>query len=321
MSYKSLIRRTRPVRAAILLTAGIVLSGQCLWVPPSMAQDKKHVTGANELQRDFVPTERSTVFGNLLRFNPDKGPNGDYDVDIKWPLENNPQWYGLLNRMDEMNKIADIKNPIAQKDPNVILLVENNADSISGSDIYISDQGYILRVVRKPVDFYHSTPKRFYDFLDAEMKALGSDYAVEEKKVQTKQPGIVVVYMGNSMLSNPTWVINDAQSLAIYQKFIQDIVAPPPGTSTNPGSLTEEEKNFDTMGNFILYLNYPDAPARMAILKKSGLIRFTKIKLEATCIKDEAKLYQIFEQQAIDARDMAADSKRKRALLERDSQF
>lgn len=322
MSYRNLGLDKAKKRMKPLLVTMIVLAGaQPLFSESAYAEKKKKETGANELQREYVPTTDSQIFGNLLHFNPKKGEGGDYDLEVKWPLENNPQWYGLLDRMNSMEKLESIKNPVTQKDENVILLIENNTDNISGSDIYISDKGYILRVVRKPVDFYHSTPKRLYGFLDSEMRVLGSDYAVDTKKISTSQDGIVVVFKGNSMLSNPTWVIDDKESLAIYKKFIQDIVKPPPGVSSDPGSITEEERNFDVMESFILYLNYPDAPAKMAILKKSGLIRFTKIKLEATCVKDEAKFYQIFERQAIDARDMAADSKRKRELRERDSQF
>lgn len=322
MSYKNFVNRkiNKPRRT---LAASLALLIGCQMFSPSLAlaDRNKQETGANELQREFVPTKKSQIYGNLLRFNPQKGQSGDYDLDTKWPLENNPQWYGLLDRLGEMEKMETAKNPIAQKDPNVILLVENNADGISGSDIYISDQGYILRILRKPVDFYHSTPKRLYEFLDSEMQVLGGGYSAEAKKVSTSQDGIVVVYLGNSMLSNPSWVINDPNSLKIYKKFIDDIISPPPGVSTNPGGLTEDDRNFDVMGSFVLYLNYPDAPAKIAILKKSGLMRFTKIKLEATCVRDEIRLYKTFEQQALDAKEMAADSKRKRELQKRDSQF
>lgn len=322
MSYKNLINREIKKPRKTLAAGLALLIGYQIFSPsPAFADKKKQETGANELQREFVPTEKGQIYGNLLRFNAQKGQGGDYDLDTKWPLENNPQWYGLLDRIDEMTKLDKVKNPIAQKDPNVVLLVENNSDGISGSDIYISDQGYILRVLRKPVDFFHSTPKRLYEFLDSEMQVLGGGYSAEIKKVSTSQNGIVVVFLGNSMLSNPTWVINDPDSLKIYKKFINDIISPPPGVSTDPGGLTEDDRNFDAMGSFVMYLNYPDAPAKIAILKKTGLIRFTKIKLEATCVKDEAKFFRIFEQQAIDAKDMAADSNRKRELLERDSQF
>ena len=167
----------------------LLLSG--LIQPPAWAAD------AESLQNKFIMTTDISVYGNYLTLAPEDG--AEYKLEAQWPVEQKYQWRKFLENLELLPKIEKLRNPVVEKDPEVIIFVQNNPDQISGEDIYLSADSNILRISRLAVDtLYLDKNKNFYKFL--KMQADKNDAAYSKSENDKTKEKFVFIQLENSLL-------------------------------------------------------------------------------------------------------------------------
>ncbi|HRK97446.1 MAG: hypothetical protein KDJ26_05800 [Alphaproteobacteria bacterium] len=269
-----------------------------------------------------------SVYGNYLTLAPEDG--AEYKLEAQWPVEQKYQWRKFLENLELLPKIEKLRNPVVEKDPEVIIFVQNNPDQISGEDIYLSADSNILRISRLAVDtLYLDKNKNFYKFLkmqadknDAAYSKSENDKTKEEEaeNIPLNKLGLVVIFRGGATLTSPIWHISDPQTIDDYLKMYETVknnsdpqdMGPLP--RSKQGDKNRDLRSFDTLNTFMIYTNYPGAKSRLISVNEYGYVRSTRIQLNAVEYTDNKNFFRTFLFQAKDAKQMLIESEKKRNL-------
>jgi len=280
---------------------------------PSMAVAQ----GASTMQSKFIMTTDVSLFGNYLTFNPERQA---YDLAVKWPVENHQQWIKMKEYFQFLPKSDDLYNPVIMSDPEVIIFIENNPDQISGEDVYFSAAKKILRVKRTPIDANYKNTKGLYEFLTRQMQNNDRTYSATEKNININEPGLVIIFRGNTTLTNPSWVVKDPEEIEIYMKKIEEITENKDNAVLQFENITSQN-SFDRLNTFMIYTNLPGVETKLVSVNEFGRMRTTRIKLEGICYEDERNFFKTFLAQAKDEERLVEESDCKLMRFEHQSDF
>jgi len=269
------------------LTSSIILTNE----KEAQAQD------ATTLQSKFIMTTDISLFGNYLTYNAE---NKSYDLEVKWPIENHHQWNKLKYYLDHLPQNQDLHNPLIDRNKEVIIFIENNPDQISGEDMYFSENGSILRVKRTPQDVIYSGADDFYKFLKNQMEENGQTYSATKKDININAPGLVIIFRGNTTLTNPSWIVTDKDGLKVYLTRMFDIMNKEENIHTGLITSTDIEETFDRLNTFMIYTNIKGMETKLISVNEYGRLRSTKIKLEGISYKDDRNFFSVVKRQALD---------------------
>ncbi|MDD3021347.1 MAG: hypothetical protein PHX61_10305 [Alphaproteobacteria bacterium] len=273
-----------------------------------------HAQTSSSLQNNFVVSTDITITGNYLVLKDDKQ---DYDLDTQWPVDQKYQWQRVLYSFERLPVEPTLYNPIIEKDPEVIIFVQNNPDQISGEDVYMSGHGTILRVQRKAVDrVFYDEKHTFFDFLNDQLLYNKSvTQKTDSSDIMINTPGLVIIYRGSTALENPSWVVSDPKEIEKYTLFLStfiDVRAP-----QNRFTYVEsDETNFDGLDTFMIYTNYKGASSKLLCINEHGYMRSTRIELFARSYVDKMHFFKTFLAQALDEKAMYNESDEKRKQRE-----
>jgi len=277
-----------------------------------------YAQASSSLQSNFVVSTGITITGNYLVLNQD---TQNYELDTQWPVDQKYQWQRVLHSFESLPVEPILYNPIIEKDPEVIIFVQNNPDQISGEDVYMSGHGTILRVQRKAVDrIFYDEKHNFFDFLNDQLlynKSVARK--TDSSDIMINTPGLVIIYRGSTTLENPSWVVSDPEEIEKYTLFLStfiDVRAP-----KNKFTYVESDQtNFDGLNTFMIYTNYEGASSKLLCINEYGYMRSTRIDLFAKSYVDKMRFFKTFLAQALDEKEMydESDEKRKQRQLMRD---
>lgn len=261
--------------ATLALTAGAAL----LLAAPSAKADRKQ----------FLPV--TAVY--LVK---DSGPGGQYQEKVRWVV-NNPDIWHNLSRMLPLLPIDQTANPspVQNEADDMIILTRDELNGLTGIDVYLSPVG-IMTIERGAEHAYFADTNLMWEFLENEQQEHSSfDTFIngEDDKINKKAKGIVATLNLNQNLPNPHWMVEDPERLKVYSAYLKGI---------RPYSdwelrVEQQQENFDALGLFVLYLNYPDAPSEIATISNNS-IRLSNAKLTTTYYQDTQDQYPIFRRMA-----------------------
>ncbi|MDY0028790.1 MAG: hypothetical protein RBR86_02485 [Pseudobdellovibrionaceae bacterium] len=277
----------------------------------AMAQD------ASTIQSKFIMTTDISLYGNYLTYNPQKDA---YDLGVKWPVENHLQWKKMKEYFEILPKSNDLYNPVIMKDPEVIIFIENNPDQISGEDVYFSAAKKILRVKRTPIDSNYKNTKDLYDFFKRQMQSNNRTYSSTEKNININEQGLVVIFRGNTTLTNPSWVVTDPEEIEIYMQQIQSVISKKDNAVIG-FELPTEENSFDNLNTFMVYTNLNGTDTKLISINEFGRMRSTRIRLDGYSYEDERDFFKTFLAQAHDEKRLVEESQEKLKHYQHQSDF
>jgi hypothetical protein len=225
---------------------------------------------------------------------PDTKNVGKYTDAIQWKVTNISDWTFFVNKLQDLPIGSEIKNPLVTLQGGIVHFTQINPDHISGNDIYLSKFG-IQQYARMPIDVYHYKNVEMRKFLEMEMDKNPGYGEGEDKEIDLSANGIIVIYRGSNMLSNPNWRVIDPEEFKKYLGFINGLKPLPDGQKLR----TELAKtSYDDLGTFIVYLNYSGAPFQFMSVTPVGGVRGTKVNIRKFFFKDEKNYYSVFKSQA-----------------------
>lgn len=294
-----------------------ILAGGLLTLASLMSPSAANAQDASTIQSKFIMTTDVSLFGNYLTYNPERQA---YDLTVKWPVENHQQWIKMKEYFQFLPQSNDLYNPVIMSDSEVIIFIENNPDQISGEDVYFSAAKKILRVKRTPIDANYKNTKDLYAFLQRQMQNNDRTYSATEKNININEPGLVIIFRGNTTLTNPSWVVKAPEEIERYMKQIEDITENKENTVLKLENLTSQN-SFDRLNTFMIYTNLPGVDTKLVSVNEFGRMRTTRIRLEGICYEDERNFFRTFQAQAKDEEKLVHESDGKFIRYQHQSDF
>lgn len=241
----------------------------------------------------------------------DPTSSNGYKELYRWPVSSEDQWARIYNNIDKFPEKTEAEvNPFLakEKEDHLIVLVQNDRNGISGEDFYLSKKG-IMRVTRKPFDTFYRDISSLKKFLEEELRRRVNYTETDVDGFPIDSPGIVVVFDINETLKNPMWHITDMRDLKLYDSFFRGITALVENEADNAAG----DYLFDERNNFMLYLNYKNAPARFVTVT-DRYIRLSRMMLTNTYREDTGKYFDYFLNEAKNQTMSGIERKRKAKL-------
>ncbi len=223
----------------------------------------------------------------------DTGPEGAYREKVRWVINNADIWSNLSVMLTLLpaDRTPDA-HPLQNKVDDMIILTRDELNGMTGIDVYLSSIG-IMTVERGAEHAYFADTNLMWDFLESEQANLSSFDNFTETEYSKKDKGIVATLNLNQNLPNPHWLIDDAEKLKLYNSYLKGIKA----YSDWALRIEKQQENFDALGLFVLYLNYPDAPAEIATVSRNS-IRLSNSKVTTSFYQDTQDRYPVFRRMA-----------------------
>lgn len=219
-----------------------------------------------------------------------ESPSG-YKEKIRWTISSPSDWERFFVNIAGLPLDETKADPLKNKADDLIILTRNDANKLTGLDIYISTYG-IMYVNRGAKHGYFADKNKFRKFLEEEQKLNASFESFGGKKIDPKSTGIVVEYNINQNMPNPSWLIDTPDMVHMYSSFLKGLK---PYDHYELTWIVNGER-YDDFGNFVLVLNYAGAPARIATITKKS-IRLSNSFIETTYYQDPDDYYNFFKDQ------------------------
>lgn len=204
----------------------------------------------------------------------------------KWRMNESDEWRRFEYLAESMKKGEKEKvSPFINKPDEMLVMSIKDANGLTGKDYYLSKNGLLVSTILAK-DNYYEDVRNFYKFLKEEVTNQSSFEKFPGEVYPMDSKGIVARYWINQNLPNPSWLIDKQHNLNLYDSFMRKL--PPINGEqfryTNP---------FEEKGNFILLMNYPEAPGKFATIAPRG-IRISTIGNEGRYLIDEKSYYKYF---------------------------
>jgi hypothetical protein len=221
----------------------------------------------------------------------DPTSSNGYKELYRWPVSSQDQWARIHNNIDSFPKKTELEvNPFMakEKEDHLVVLIQNDRNGITGEDFYLSKKG-IMRVARKPFDTFYRDVSSLKKFLEEELRRRVNYTETDVEGFPIDSPGIVAVFDINETLKNPMWHITDMKDLRLYDSFFRGIKV----LVDNEADSAAESSLFRQRNNFMMYLNYKNAPARFVTVT-DRYIRLSRVGLTNTYHEDTGKYFDYF---------------------------
>ncbi len=234
----------------------------------------------------------------------------------RWRFNRTDDWRRfefIMSKMPEKPK-AEV-SPFVTKPKELVVLTVKDPNGITGKDYYISANGIMVTALKSHDSFYLDD-NNFFVFLKEQVLKKSSFESYPGEKFTQNEPGLVVRYRINATLSNPSWLINEQKDVNTYDSFMRDLTE----YQSRITSKMAADKTFEKIGNFVILLNYPGAPARFATVGGNG-IRLSQTYVEDTFLADERNYFRYFRNMAQESMKLRTQAATKDKTQEEKGQF
>jgi hypothetical protein len=227
-----------------------------------------------------------------------------YKEKIHWEITNATDWENFYRNIPALPKDKSVEpDPFLHGAEDIIVLTRNDVNGFTGFDIYLSARGLTM-VVRGANHYYYPDNNGFRKFLEEEQSQRSSFESFDHKDIDIKAPGVVVTYNVNQNIPNPTWLVKNNDDKNLYDSFLKTLKP----YEDNQMNWIAGNENFDGFDLFVLHLNYPGAPAKIATVSKKNL-RLSNPKVIKTYYQDTEDYFNYFKTQAREMMDYRAKYK------------
>ncbi len=213
-----------------------------------------------------------------------------------WQMNQSDEWRRFEFQASQMPPgEKNAVSPYMRKPAELIVLSVKDPNGITGKDYYLSPNGIMISDVGSKNDYFEDTHD-FYSMLKEEVTNHSSFEKFDGETIPPESPGIVVHYRINENLPNPVWLVNTQKDVNLYDALMRDL---------KPYDRIDTKKlilsgSFEKMGNFVINLNYPGAPAKYVTVGLNGL-RFSQNFTEERYVLDQKKYFDYFHNIAMDS--------------------
>ena len=218
-----------------------------------------------------------------------------YKEKVRWVLNNPDIWENMSQMLTLLPSDRTVNaDPRKNEVDDVIILIRNELNGMTGFDVYISSVG-IMTIDRGAEHAYFADTNLMWEFLEGEQENLSTFDNFAEAEYSKTEKGIVATLNLNQNLPNPHWQVpaDDTEKIKLYNSYLKGIRA----YSDYDLRMEKQEENFDSLGLFVLNLNYPEAPAEVATVSKNS-IRLSNSKVTTSFYQDTQDQYPIFRRMA-----------------------
>ncbi|PZP56340.1 MAG: hypothetical protein DI586_04010 [Micavibrio aeruginosavorus] len=231
----------------------------------------------------------------------------------KWRMGESDEWRRFQYLTETMKKgDKETISPFLNKPDELLVLSIKDPNGLTGKDYYLSKNGILISTILARHKYYEDA-KLFYKLLKEEVTNQSSFEKFPGEIYPTDSKGIVARYWINQNLPNPSWLIDKQENVNLYDSFMRKL----------PIIHTEQSmylNSFELKGNFILILNYPEAPGKFATIGPSG-VRISTIDNEGRYLIDDKSYYDYFYTLTKENMRMKFDVQRKDRELEQRGNF
>lgn len=222
-------------------------------------------------------------------------PTG-YVEKVRWTITSSQEWAKFYNYLPDLPK-DDFggSDPLSGRTDDMIVFSHTDDNGLTGFDIYVNGFG-IMAIKRGAVHAYYPDANRLWTFLRDEQKERASYEKFSPEAVSKSTRGIVVTYNISESIPNPIWVVNTMDELKIYNSFFKGL-RPITGFALRD---LEASRDFDSLGTFVMNLNYGGAPAKVATVSNKSIIRLSNGFVRTDFYQDTKDFYKYFKNQARD---------------------
>lgn len=217
---------------------------------------------ATGTRADDLTESASQVFPNITAIHmvADPASPSGYKEHYRWTSPVSDPWTIFYNAIPSFPQATKDADPFLNKTDEFFLLTVNNRNMLQGEDIYLSRNG-IMQISRETKDTYFVDENSFARFLGKEQLAKAG-YDNLSLPADRDTPGIVVLYNISEQITNPTWLVSDKTEIERYNAFLSMLTPVYKGQE----KYEEVDPRYNRLGNYILHLNYPNAPAAVATI-------------------------------------------------------
>lgn len=223
----------------------------------------------------------------------DPGTKDGYKEKLRWQVNSPDDWARFYENLPNLPKDNTTNaDPLNGKVDDMVVFTHTDDNDLTGYDIYVSNLG-IMKVTRGATHQIYPDTNQLRAYLIEEQKDRASFESLSGDSVSSKSNGIIVTYNINESIPNPVWRISEQNDIRIYDSFFKALK---PLTGAKLKSARSGE-NFEGFGTFVMNLNYPRAPARIATVGKTS-IRMSNGFISTDFYQDTQNFYKFFKDQA-----------------------
>lgn len=224
----------------------------------------------------------------------DKTSAFGYKERLRWSINTSEDWDRFYKIMPGFPYDKTVNpDPLKANVDDMIVLSRKDANKLTGFDIYLSAIG-IMAMERQAEHKYYPDSNNLWTFLKEEQRQNASfENLTNSKAADSNTAGIVATYNINRNMINPTWAVTTQDRIASYDSYF---MALKPYTDFEL-KYSAPQMNYDDVGVFVLNLNYPNAPAKIAAVT-SKTIRLSNSFIKTTYYQDPQDYYNFYKSQA-----------------------
>jgi hypothetical protein len=213
-----------------------------------------------------------------------------YKEDFRWSFAITVPWTIFYNNIPSFPASNTKTDPFTVPTSEFFIVTVNNRNMIEGDDIYISQEG-IMMLSRRTSDIFYFDENNFSTFLGKEQLAKAG-YEKLSLPDDRGKDGIVVLYNISEQIANPSWLISSPEELDRYHAYLSLL------TPLEKFHQVEEMKDpkYNRLGNYVLYLNYPKAPARVATVS-GQYVRMSSLYMTNNYYQDPKNYFAYYKTQ------------------------
>ena len=225
---------------------------------------------------------------SISLYRADARAENGYRKAYHWKMNKSDEWRRfdyLANERMSVGEKADVSPFIAKTDKMLVMTTKDD-NGITGKDYYLSKNGLMVSEILTK-DKYFLDTHQLYPLLQENLKEHTTVETFPGEKIPVNAPGIIVRYLINQDMPNPSWLVNKQKDINFYDSLLRRL---------KPNEFWQNAKikdSFEGKKIFVLSLNYPKAPAKYAIIGVEG-IRFSDTDSKDSFLNDDDKYFDFF---------------------------